>query len=152
MNDCDDVLIRADEFEATIIRATEVERATVREIVKSGPPGPAGANGSPGAQGPQGPQGPQGIQGLQGPRGADGNPANLFGEVIVLNASQISSKQVSLAHLPGNPLGVLVDIVGGTPQRAFFDYVVSGQVVSWAGLGLETSLEVGDVIRISYTI
>lgn len=102
-----------------------------------------------GAQGPQGERGPQGDPGPQGPQG---NPANMFAEIVEITSPMVFSRQITLTYLPGNALGVLVDVVGGTSQRQFFDYIVSGQTLSWAGLGLEAVLSVNDVIRVSYTI
>ena len=60
----------------------------------------------------------------------------------------IDNKFVILSREPFLPGSVTLDIAGGIPQLYGFDFVVSGNVLSWNGLGLDNLLEVGDTLII----
>ena len=67
-----------------------------------------------------------------------------------INSSQATAKQVTLSEIPTDPNNVVVDCPNGPVQRINVDYIVTGQVVSWDGYGLETILENGDHLIITY--
>ena len=77
-----------------------------------------------------------------------------FGSGVAFNIAYLTVTPAVLAakrvYLNGVPLAVAVNMSTGSAQEEGLDYVVSGHQVSWAGLGLEDDLEIGDVLRISY--
>lgn len=81
-----------------------------------------------------------------------GSGAAVKVEFREVSAGEIAAKQLVLTDVPADVTAILVDPVGGTAQRATFDYQVSGQTINWSGLGLEDHLVAGDVLRITYTI
>ena len=69
--------------------------------------------------------------------------------MIPVTATAISDKQITLPAIPVSV--VLLDVVGGTSQRQNVDFIVTGMVLSWAGLSLELLLAAGDYLSIYYT-
>lgn len=80
-------------------------------------------------------------------KGTDGLAGHCL--TVVLSSSHITAKQFSLPTVPQSE--VLMSIVGGTSQKQNVDFIVTGTVLSWAGLSLELLLAVGDYLSISYT-
>lgn len=73
-----------------------------------------------------------------------------------LSASNISNRKIQLpSFASANDYGydVAVNIVNGPSFAYDTDYTVvtPGSIISWSGLGLESQLAVGDVIRIIYS-
>lgn len=86
----------------------------------------------------------KGDKGLKGDSGGSGQCL-----LISIDAIAISTKQITLPVAPVS--NVLLDVVGGTSQRQNVDFIVTGMVLSWAGLSLELLLAAGDYLSISYT-
>jgi hypothetical protein len=75
-----------------------------------------------------------------------------FVEVRILTAGEATAKEITLGGIPPVVEKVTLDLVGGTSQQYGLDFTVSGQVLSWDGLALETVLTEGDKLRIIYPV
>lgn len=71
-------------------------------------------------------------------------------EYPVLVAGDITAKQITLAATPGTATQVIVDVIGGSSQIYGTDFSVSGNILTWNGLGMEAILSASDVLRIQY--
>jgi len=71
-------------------------------------------------------------------------------DVIQLTQQDILNKSVQLSKAPTFPSNVTLLPVGGIPQLNGVDFQVSGNVVSWNGLGLDNFLEEEEVLIIQY--
>lgn len=71
-------------------------------------------------------------------------------DVIQLTEQHILNKSVQLSKAPTFPNTVTLVPVGGIPQLNGVDFQVSGNVVSWNGLGLDNFLEEEEVLIIQY--
>jgi hypothetical protein len=72
-------------------------------------------------------------------------------EKITVTQQMVDDKGIHLSILPLNPSAVQLSFVGGVgDQDNGEDFSVSGDFVSWDGLGLEGFVEVGDVLKIRY--
>lgn len=78
--------------------------------------------------------------------------ANYKIEKFTLMAADITNKQITLAQAPISPTKTRLIITnGGIEQDYGTDFVVSGAVLSWNGLGFETLAEIGEKIIIIYS-
>lgn len=75
-----------------------------------------------------------------------------FKQEVTINSTQILNKEVILDSEPSFPEQVTVLPVSGTPQKYTTDFIVSANILSWNGRGLETILEIGDTLVIIYSI
>lgn len=72
-----------------------------------------------------------------------------------ITALMLSSKQLTLpgggvvSDGFGNPI-IAVNLVDTSAQQLNIDFTVAGSIMSWSGLGLETILREGDILRIQY--
>jgi len=73
-------------------------------------------------------------------------------ELRVISSSESLAMELTLLAVPSSPTEVVVMTVGGTVQKYGTDYVVSGNVVSWNGYGMETIIESGDMLVIIYIL
>lgn len=73
-------------------------------------------------------------------------------EVRILTLAEATAKEITLTQTPTDPAKVTLDLIGGTSQQVGQDFSVSGDVLSWNGLALETVLEEGDKLRIIYPL
>lgn len=73
-------------------------------------------------------------------------------ERIQLTQSDIQNKQVTLANTPSVAEFVIISPMGGIQQVYGLDYIVAGKTVLWESLGLEQTLEAGEVLVIQYAI
>jgi len=71
-------------------------------------------------------------------------------EYFDVDSTVLSNKQLTLGNTPSNPTKVLVDVIGGSPQRYGVDYTVSGSTVSWNTLRLDGQIVLNDELRITY--
>ena len=82
--------------------------------------------------------------------GADYKPQN----VLTITGTDISNKFILLASAPTEKQKTRLSVVGGIEQEYSIDFVVttdnSDRRLSWDGLGLESILEVGDRLIITY--
>jgi hypothetical protein len=71
-------------------------------------------------------------------------------EYYTLTAPQAAAEQITLGGTPDTASKVILDVIGGTSQEFGVDYTVSGDVLSWSGLGLDGVLVDGDKLRVIY--
>lgn len=72
-------------------------------------------------------------------------------EIFTLTATDIANKYVALATNPSSVNIVSVLPEGGIPQIPSVDFtIISGNLLSWNGLGLDNFLEEGETIVVSY--
>jgi hypothetical protein len=69
---------------------------------------------------------------------------------ITVSALDISNKYAALPAAPYSVPKVTLDVIGGTAQTQFVDYIIVGTTLIWNAMGLETILSVNDKIRIVY--
>jgi hypothetical protein len=67
-----------------------------------------------------------------------------------LEPVDIAAKQILLSPAPSSPGDVILEIIGGTTQVNGVDFDVTGNVLSWAGLGLDGILDDTDTIIVRY--
>lgn len=73
-------------------------------------------------------------------------------EYRTLTLGEATAEQLTLSFTPGVPAYVAMDIRGGAGAPFFgVDFTVTGNVLSWSGLGLSGLLATGDQVRILYT-
>jgi len=77
---------------------------------------------------------------------------NYFVENHVVTAGESAAKEITLTHVSTKPTEVTVDVPGGTPQTYGVDFIVSGDVLSWNGYGMETIIAENDRIRVNYIL
>ena len=75
---------------------------------------------------------------------------DFFVEERTISAAEAAAEQLTLANTPGNPATVTLNVPTGVIQRNGFDYDVVGANIVWGGFALETILEAGDILIISY--
>lgn len=73
-------------------------------------------------------------------------------EIITLDSTMISNKQLNLSIVNAQPSETLVFLDGGSIQKYGVDFTSLGIVLSWTGLGMETIIGIGDVLVIQYKI
>ena len=72
-------------------------------------------------------------------------------EYRTLSGGEAAAKSLTLAFTPLTASTVLVDVIGVTAQIYGVDYIVTGAVLSWTGLGMDAlPLSAGDILRIVY--
>lgn len=77
---------------------------------------------------------------------------NFFVEPHTITLAESNAKEIQLLITPSKPLEVMVDVVGGSPQRSGVDFVVTGDILSWNGYGMETIIGTDDNIRVTYIL
>jgi len=82
--------------------------------------------------------------------GGGGGTANQVRQIVTLSSGNIASKSFTIASAPANPANLDFIPYSGPKQRYSVDFTVSGNTVSWSGLGLDGTLAVNDVIEITY--
>lgn len=71
-------------------------------------------------------------------------------EYRTLTAGEIAAKELVLDQTPVAGTEILVDIKGGSTAFYADDFVVTGNLLQWATLGLDGLLVAGDKLRIGY--
>lgn len=71
-------------------------------------------------------------------------------DTFTLNGSQISSAQVTLSSTPTMPALSVLNVIGGSVQQYSVDYIISSNILSWSGLGLQSILSSGDILIIQF--
>lgn len=66
-----------------------------------------------------------------------------------LTVVDISNKQIALSKTPTTANKTRVIVIGGINQEYDVDFTVSGNILSWNGLGLDGVLEAGDKIIVT---
>jgi hypothetical protein len=67
-----------------------------------------------------------------------------------LTSLDITRGFIVLPGEPYSPSTVRLSIVGGIEQINGTDYIVSEDVLSWSGLGLDNFLEIGETLLVQY--
>lgn len=91
--------------------------------------------GPPGPIGPVGPPGPQGTSPVI--------------EYRIVTQNEFNAHQLTLLGTP-NPGNIVVAFIFGTDQNINVDFTLSGKILSWLGLGMDTLISVGDTLVIQY--
>lgn len=71
-------------------------------------------------------------------------------ESRVITAPEASAQQITLTDLPIAASQVIFMVQGAPTQVYSDDYTVSGNVLSWAGLGLDSLIAAGDTVIVLY--
>ncbi|MEB3122513.1 MAG: hypothetical protein VKL41_14995 [Snowella sp.] len=71
-------------------------------------------------------------------------------EVRTLTQFEIDNKAIILNNIPSDPMSVILTPQGGPAQINTIDFEVVGSIVSWDNLGLDSFLEVNEVLVIQY--
>ncbi len=80
-----------------------------------------------------------------------GVSGNNIVDVFVLTSTDITNKYVTLSQTPNSLQDILLFPEGGILQTPGLDFtLLSGNVLSWDGFGLDNFLEVGERITVSY--
>lgn len=66
-----------------------------------------------------------------------------------LTVTDVSNKQITLSKTPTTPNKTRVVVIGGINQEYGVDFTVSGSILSWNGLGMESLLEAGDKLIVT---
>lgn len=69
---------------------------------------------------------------------------------FVISAVDVAAKQIVLDPPPQSEESVILEFIGGTTQDNGDDFEVTGNVLSWSGLGLDGFIEENDVIIVRY--
>jgi hypothetical protein len=69
---------------------------------------------------------------------------------LILTQQHLDNKQIVLAITPSVPGAVTLVPDEGIPQVNGKDFEVTGNILSWEGLGLEGFLELGELLIIQY--
>lgn len=70
-------------------------------------------------------------------------------EVYTLTSEDITNKYITLAVAPTHPELSRLSVIGGCEQAYGTDFVVSGSVLSWDSLPLQSLLQAGDKLIIN---
>jgi hypothetical protein len=79
-----------------------------------------------------------------------GAVASYFVNKFTLTPTDISNKFITLTGTPTSLSDTILDIVGGITQDYSVDFVVTGNQLSWNGLGLDGILVSGDKLIIQF--
>lgn len=71
-------------------------------------------------------------------------------DIINVSATDILNKSVTLSRTPILPQAVTVFIVGGPEQLFGIDYTISGNILSWNGLGFDGFIDDTDTLVVRY--
>jgi hypothetical protein len=71
-------------------------------------------------------------------------------DILTLTQTNIDDKQATLSQTPLIPSSVILTPEGGISQIYGVDYIVTGNLLDWTGLGLDGFLEAGDKIVVQY--
>ena len=83
--------------------------------------------------------------------GVGGGSGNYFPEAVrAITAGELAAKQITLAGTPTDANKTRLFIQGGPTQVYGDDFTVSGNVLTWNGLGLDGIIEENDKIFITY--
>ena len=73
-------------------------------------------------------------------------------EQITVTSGNILSSSFTLGSTPTLPAQTMLFPLGGPIQSYGVDYQITGNVLSWFGLGLATKIEVGDRFVVHYKV
>jgi hypothetical protein len=73
-------------------------------------------------------------------------------DVVELTSPHVENKQIILSSAPADPTKAVVNFSGGCLQKYEVDFIITGDVLSWSGRGMETVASVGDTVTIQYQL
>lgn len=76
---------------------------------------------------------------------------SLHQQFYEITSTDVTNKYITLEYTPVDPLKVDVVIYGGIHQRSMVDFLVTGNVLSWDGLALESLIELDHYLNITYS-
>ena len=79
-----------------------------------------------------------------------GGITSYFVNKLTLSSLDIANKFVTLTSSPTSSSDTILNVVGGITQEYSVDFTVSGAILSWSGLGLESILAEGDRLIIQF--
>lgn len=79
-----------------------------------------------------------------------GSSSNRFVELHILSAPEAAAKQFTLGATPTTANFTVLEIAGAPSQYYGDDFVISGNILDWSGLGLDGILDTGDKLTIIY--
>lgn len=71
-------------------------------------------------------------------------------EIIPITNTDVTNKYVTLTTTPLNPNAVRLNMVGGIEQLNGVDFTVTGNILSWDGLGLDGFIDNTDILIVQY--
>ena len=71
-------------------------------------------------------------------------------ETFTLSSTDIANGYVTLIDAPGEAASTSLNVHEGPTQFYGIDFTISGQQLSWTGLGLDGILSAGDKISVEY--
>ena len=71
-------------------------------------------------------------------------------EIIPITSLDVTNKYVTLSSTPLNSNAVRLNMVGGIEQLNGIDFTVTGNILSWDGLGLDGFIDDTDILIIQY--
>lgn len=77
-----------------------------------------------------------------------GSPVGI--ENFTITAPILSTKQVTLAFAPTTPAVTLLTPLGGIHQEYGVDFTITGNILSWSGLGLDGYFILNDKFSVIY--
>ena len=69
-----------------------------------------------------------------------------------MDATILANKQLQLAAIPATASKTKVSVNHGPEQAYTTDFIVTGDIVEWAGRGIETGLTLNDILIITYVL
>lgn len=75
-----------------------------------------------------------------------------YTEQKTLTPTDITNQFIILTSAPTDPGETDATVIGGPLQDYGVDFVVIGNKLTWAGLGLDSLVDVGDIISVTYPI
>lgn len=73
-------------------------------------------------------------------------------DYITMTSTMIASGQAQLTYTPRIASKTLCEVIGGLAQMINVDFTITGNIISWQAMGLQTILGVGDTIRVVYFV
>ena len=70
-------------------------------------------------------------------------------DIITITSLMISNQSATLSGVPAIPVKAVV-AAGGLEQTYSIDFTISGNIISWASMGLGSILSVGDKLIVQY--
>lgn len=83
--------------------------------------------------------------------GSGGGGSGLTIDKFTLTGTDITNGFVTLTGTPVTPANTILEVIGGVVQDYGIDFTVSGNQLSWTGLGLDGVLTSGDKLIIEFT-
>lgn len=83
--------------------------------------------------------------------GGGGGGSSFIVDLFTLDSTDISNKFIILSSTPQDSSKVLLSVITGIDQDNGTDYSVTGTTLSWNALGLDSLLEAGMKLVVTYS-